>query len=95
MIQQKRINIERTLSADRIGAWRIEIEDGKAPRFYADAMMDELLGIEGEISPEERFAFHRARVHPDDMQLFLEYSDKLSEGFRRNVCTLQWCKGYV
>lgn len=79
MIQQKKINIERILSANRIGAWRIEIEDGKAPRFYADAMMDELLGIEGEISPEERFAFHRARVHPDDMQLFLEYSDKLSE----------------
>ena len=49
MIQQKKINIERILSANRIGAWRIEIEDGKAPRFYADAMMDELLGIEGEI----------------------------------------------
>ena len=76
MIQQKKINVERILRVNRVGAWRIEIEDGKSPRFYADAVMDELLGIQGEISPEERFTFHRARVHPDDMQLFLEYSDK-------------------
>ena len=79
MIQQKEINVERLLRINKMGVWRIEIEDGKPPRFYADAVMDELLGIQGEISPEERFTFHRACVHPDDMQLFLEYSDKLSE----------------
>ena len=55
MIQQKKINVERILRVNRVGAWRIEIEDGKSPRFYADAVMDELLGIQGEISPEERF----------------------------------------
>ena len=59
MIQQKKINVERILRVNRVGAWRIEIEDGKSPRFYADAVMDELLGIQGEISPEERFTFHR------------------------------------
>ena len=79
MIQQKEINVGKLLRINRMGVWRIEIEDGKPPRFYADAVMDELLGIQGEISPEERFTFHRARVHSDDMQLFLEYSDKLSE----------------
>ena len=79
MIQQKEINVEKLLRINKMGVWRIEIEDGKPPRFYADAVMDELLGIQGEISPEERFTFHRACVHPDDMQLFLEYSDKLSE----------------
>ena len=47
MIQQKKINVERILRVNRVGAWRIEIEDGKAPRFYADAVMDELLGIQG------------------------------------------------
>ena len=79
MIQQKEINVEKLLRINKMGVWRIEIEDGKPPRFYADAVMDELLGIQREISPEERFTFHRACVHPDDMQLFLEYSDKLSE----------------
>ena len=45
MIQQKEINVGKLLRINRMGAWRIEIEDGKAPRFYADAVMDELLGI--------------------------------------------------
>ena len=63
----------------RIGLWRIEVEEGKLPRFYADEVMDELLGITEEITPEERFAFHRRCVHPDDMEMFLEYSDKLTE----------------
>ena len=62
MIQQKKINVERILRVNRVGAWRIEIEDGKAPRFYADAVMDELHGIQGEISPEERFTFHRVYI---------------------------------
>ena len=79
MIQQKEINVGKLLRMNRMGVWRIEIEDGKSPRFYADAVMDELLGIQEEVSPEERFAFHRSRIHPGDMQLFLEYSDKLSE----------------
>ena len=29
MIQQKKINVERILRVNRVGAWRIEIEDGK------------------------------------------------------------------
>lgn len=43
MIQQKEINVGKLLRVNRVGTWRIEIEDGKAPRFYADAVMDELL----------------------------------------------------
>ena len=41
--------------------------------------MDELLGIDREITPEERFVFHRSRIYPEDMRLFQEYSDKLTE----------------
>ena len=55
------------------------MEEGKPPRFYADEVMDELLGIDRDITPEERFVFHRSRIHPEDMQLFQEYSDKLTE----------------
>ena len=57
----------------------MEMEEGKLPRFYADEVMDELLGIDREITPEERFVFHRSRIHPEDMRLFQEYSDKLTE----------------
>lgn len=74
-----RINTEKLLQTSRIGLWCVEAEEGKEPRFYADAVMDELLGVTGDPTPEERFRFHRAHVHPDDMPLFEEYSDRLTE----------------
>ena len=79
MEQREKINIKEILSASQMGMWRVEMEEGKPPRFYADEVMDELLGIDREITPEERFVFHRLRIHPEDMRLFQEYSDKLTE----------------
>ena len=79
MEQREEVNIKAILRASRMGMWRVEMEEGKPPRFYADEVMDELLGIDREITPEERFVFHRSRIHPEDMWLFQEYSDKLTE----------------
>ena len=79
MGQREEVNIKAILRASRMGMWRVEMEEGKPPRFYADEVMDELLGIDREITPEERFVFHRSRIHPKDMRLFQEYSDKLTE----------------
>ena len=79
MGQREEVNIKEILRASRMGMWRVEMEEGKPPRFYADEVMDELLGIDREITPEERFVFHRSRIHPEDMRLFQEYSDKLTE----------------
>lgn len=79
MEQREEVNIKEILRASRMGMWRVEMEEGKPPRFYADEVMDELLGIDREITPEERFVFHRSRIHPKDMRLFQEYSDKLTE----------------
>ena len=78
MEQREEVNIKAILRASRMGMWRVEIEEGKPPRFYADEVMDELLGIDREITPEERFVFHRSRIYPEDMRLFQEYSDKLT-----------------
>lgn len=75
----QKINTKEFLKNARIGLWRIEVEEGKTPRFYADEVMDELLGITEKVTPEERFIFHRSWIHPDDMDMFLEYSDKLTE----------------
>lgn len=79
MGQREEVNIKEILRASRMGMWRVEMEEGKPPRFYADEVMDELLGIDREITPEERFVFHRSRIYPEDMRLFQEYSDKLTE----------------
>ena len=78
MGQREEVNIKEILRASRMGMWRVEMEEGKPPRFYADEVMDELLGIDREITPEERFVFHRSRIYPEDMRLFQEYSDKLT-----------------
>lgn len=75
----QKINTNEFLKNARIGLWRIEVEEGKEPRFYADEVMDELLGIKEKLTPEERFRFHRKYIHPDDMEMFQEYSDKLTE----------------
>ena len=79
MEQREEVNIKEILRASRMGMWRVEIEEGKPPRFYADEVMDEPLGIDREITPEERFVFHRSRIYSEDMRLFQEYSDKLTE----------------
>lgn len=79
MNQLNETDAEKILSAVRIGLWRVEFEEGKPTRFYADAVMDELLGVTGDVTPEERFRFHIAHVHPADMSMFQEYADKLAE----------------
>ena len=79
MDQREKINTKEILRASQMGMWCVEMEEGKPPRFYADEVMDELLGIDRDITPEERFVFHRSRIYPEDMRLFQEYSDKLTE----------------
>lgn len=71
---------ERTiLGAARIGLWRVEFSETMAPRFYADEVMDDLLGASGPMTPEERFVFHHGCIHQDDLELFERYSQKLCE----------------
>lgn len=65
------------LSASRTGFWEMQIREGETPRFFADSVMNELLGTEETMTPEERFVFHRAHIHEEDMEMFMEYSDKL------------------
>ena len=67
MEQREKINTKEILRASQMGMWCVEMEEGKPPRFYADEVMDELLGIDRDITPEERFVFHRLRIHPEDM----------------------------
>ena len=67
----------KILHNSQMGLWRVEFEEGKEPRFFADEMMDELLGISGEVTPQERYVFHQARIHPDDRALFEEYATQI------------------
>lgn len=75
----KEIDAKDILHSSRMGLWRIDISDHQPPRFYADSVMDQLLGAPDGITAEERFLFHRSHIHPDDMELFKEYAEKLAE----------------
>lgn len=44
------------------GLWLIELEDGKAPRMYVDYTLMNLLGLEGEIDPEECYRHWFERI---------------------------------
>lgn len=41
--------------------------------------MNQLLGTPDDMSPEERFSFHRAHIYEEDVRFFQEYADKLVE----------------
>lgn len=71
-------DMEELLRESRLGFWRIEFREGETPRFYADSVTDELMGTSEDMTPEERFLFHRSNIHRDDLEMFIEYSNKLS-----------------
>ncbi|MDO4512589.1 MAG: hypothetical protein Q4B72_00980 [Lachnospiraceae bacterium] len=69
---------KQILEQAHIGIWTIELEDGKAPRMYADDTMKRvLLGIHEELTPEEMYVWWYERIHPD-------YYDSVSEGWKRS-----------
>ena len=82
-MQRKKVldehDIQDILQICKMGIWRIEFSETEAPRFYADAVMNQLIGTPEDMNPEERFVFHRAHIHPEDIELFLKYADKLEE----------------
>ena len=75
----QQVDAAQILRSSKIGLWRVDQENGVPVRFYADAKMDELLGITGEVTPEERLTFFQAHIHPDDRELFAEYASKQSQ----------------
>ena len=76
-MQRKKVldehDIQDILQVCKMGIWRIEFSETEAPRFYADAVMNQLIGTPEDMNPEERFVFHRAHIHPEDIELFLKY----------------------
>ena len=75
----EQIDPHQILGTCRMGLWRLGFENGQAVRLYGDAVMDELLGITGPVTPEERQTFFSQRIHPDDAALFAEYAQRLTE----------------
>ena len=74
---RQRIDPHKIFQKVQVGIWRVEKEPDKKPCFYADEVMDELLGIDTPMTPEERYVFHRAHIHQEDMEMFQDFSNRL------------------
>lgn len=56
--------IQEVLREAQTGLWTIELDEGSEPRMYADRSMLELLGIKGEVAPEECYRIWYGRIDP-------------------------------
>lgn len=74
----KNTEITKILNSSCTGIWKIETEEGNVPRLYADQTMMELIGGSEDMTPEELFAFHRKHIHPEDVELFERYAERIS-----------------
>lgn len=68
--------MQDVLSASRIGLWEIVYEKEQRPRFYGDVVMNDLLGEDDEMSPEQRYLFHRQHIHPVTGEMYVRCGGK-------------------
>lgn len=71
--------IDLFLSLAEIGLWSLEIPENGEPRLMCNATMNKIIGIDGELTPEEKFVKHRDGVYKDDMEGFLAYINNIIE----------------
>lgn len=72
-------DIREYFRSGSMGFWKFELENGKPPRLYANAVANSLFGTSEDMPPEERAVFLVAHVHPDEQELFNEYFTGLLE----------------
>ncbi len=70
-------NIESILSGAQIGIWTIEMDDGQAPRLFADSTMRYLLGVDESISPEDCYSIWFQHIEPDYVPSALQYVESV------------------
>ncbi len=76
----EKFKLDHILHESRVGLWYIEIEEGTAPRLYADWVMLELLGLEEGIDPEECYNHWHSRVEAEESELVDEIVEIMAAG---------------
>ena len=83
--REARRSLENILEGARTGIWTIELEEGCPPRMYADRTMSILLGVSGELEPEECYAHWFRRIEPDYVDMVQEAVREILETGRSEV----------
>lgn len=82
---ETRKSMEDVLEGARTGIWTIEMEDGQAPRMYADRVMRMLLGVPEDIGPEECYQRWFENIEPDYVKMVQECVQEMIESGRSEV----------
>lgn len=82
---ETRKSMEDILEGARTGMWTIEMEEGRAPRMYADRVMRMLLGVSADIGPEECYQRWFENIDPDYVKMVQESVQEIIESGRSEV----------
>jgi len=82
---EERRNIENILEGARTGIWTIELEEGCAPRMYADRTMRMLLGTTEDMGPEETYRRWFDNIEPDYVEMVQETMGEILRSGRAEV----------
>ena len=82
---EARQSLEDILEGARTGIWTIELEEGCAPRMYADRTMRILLGVPEEIGPEECYRSWFENIDPDYVEMVRETVRQILDTGRSEV----------
>ena len=78
-MQRKKVldehDIQDILQICKMGIWRIEFSETEAPKFYADLVMNQLIGTPEDMDPEKRFREDLGFSSLDFMSLLGELED--------------------
>ncbi len=73
-------DLEELFAKSKTGYWKLEMENGKAVRMYADPVMLELMGAPEGITPEELCVFFTKHIHPGDLPNTAAFGADMAEG---------------
>ena len=68
-----------------IGLWAVEIDEGRAPRMYANKTMLKLLGLGEGVSAEDVFHAWFDNIDPEHFEEVKAYVDKMSAGGKAEI----------
>ncbi|PNV60909.1 hybrid sensor histidine kinase/response regulator [Clostridium sp. chh4-2] len=76
---------QEVLREAQTGLWVIELDEGKAPRMYADSVMMELLGFDHTPTPEECYEFWYERIEDEYYPIVQAGVEKIISANRAEV----------
>ena len=80
MIELEMQTVKEYIRESRTGFWEMKWKEDGTVCLYADAIMQELLGVSADMTPEACYAFFADHIHPEDRPLMQAYTEEMMRG---------------